>query len=168
MDLMLYQNQLGDDHKVDDLIYQAQKWFKDLDPWSVHMEIGDKDRMFSSSGRGGLFAGHGLWPGVGTRFEDRSIIDPEKWEIYPMDVTEVEEAGVFRWFETQIGKRYDWTGIIGQPLPGNIQLGWMWYCSEVGHRGVWKYCKEKPIPEMKKIRPGQVVEIYKKAGLIAA
>ena len=168
MDLMLYQNQLGDDHKFDDWIYQAQKRFKDPDPWSVHMELGDKTKMFSSSGRGGLFAGHGLWPGVGTRFADRTIIDPEKWKIYPMNITEVEELAIWHWFLTQRLKRYDWTGIIGQPFPGNIQLFWMWYCSEVCHRAIWMFCREKPIPEMRKIRPGQVVEIYKKAGLIAA
>lgn len=166
MDLMLKKNQPGDKHPHESLIQKFQEWKGDPDPQHIHMELANKDKMFSSSGHGGIFSGHGLWPGEGTRFKNRSIIEPGKWDIYPMNITQVEEVAIMRWFKKQLGRWYDWTGIIGQPFPGNIQLGWMWYCSEITHRAVYKFCHEKPIPEMKKIRPGQVKAIYQKAGLI--
>jgi hypothetical protein len=167
MELLRYQNQPNDSHKFDDLIFKFQEWKKDPDPETTHIELGFSDgSMFSSSGRGGFFAGHGFLPGVGTRFEDSSIIDPGKWRIDRINCTQVEEVAIMRWCKKQLYKAYDWIGIVGQPLPGNIQLGWMWYCSEVTHRACWKYLREVDLPEMKKIRPGQVAEIYKKAGLI--
>jgi len=167
MDLMLFQNQPNDGHKFDNIIYQAQKRFGDPDPESVHVELRNTGgSMFSSSGRGGLFSGHGLWPGVGTRFEDSSIINPEKWKIYPMDVTQVEEVAIFRWCRKKLGRAYDWLGIIGQPLPGNIQFDIMWYCSEICYKACHKFLREANLPKMPKIRPGQVKAIYQKAGII--
>ncbi len=166
MDLLLKQNQPGDKYYFESAIQRFQEWKGDPDPDSIHIELASDKWMFSSSGRGGIFAGHGLWPGEGTRVKDRYIIEPKKWDIYHLNITEVEENATWNWCLDQVGKAYDWTGIIGQPFPGNIQLGWMWYCSEITHRAVYLFCKEKPIPEMKKIRPGQVKEIYEKAGLI--
>ncbi len=166
MQAALFQVQLDDDHHFDDVIYKFQKKMDDPDPESVHFELLFEDgAMFSSSGRGGLFAGWGLWPGVGTRWIHSNELDPIKWKVYHLNFSKQEEAKLRRNCERRKPMRYDWLGIIGQPLPGNIQWPWAGYCSEVGNDEI---CRVKPILHKKKIRPGEIVSWYQAEGLIDA
>ena len=165
MKLAQFQVQLNDDHKFDDTIFKFQKHIGDPDPESIHTELlFDDGKMFSSSGRGGFFAGHGLWPGVGTRFIDCSSIEPHKWKMYPLIISEVDESLIRASCEVLKPMAYDWLGIIGQPLPFNIQLGFMAYCSEIVNERICAIKKE--IKNKRKIRPGEIVDWYKKIGLI--
>jgi len=137
----------------------------DPDPESVHTEILFSDRkMFSSSGRGGLFAGHGLWPGIGTRFINFSDIEPDKWKFYPLLISEADENAIHHNCDIMQKMAYDWPGIVGQPLPFNIQLWFMAYCSEIVND---KICEVRTdILHKRKIRPGEIVDWYAGQGLI--
>ena len=50
MDLMLKINQPGDKYYFESAIQRFQEWKKDPDPQHIHIELADKDEMFSSSG----------------------------------------------------------------------------------------------------------------------
>lgn len=168
----LFQDQPDDGYGFDDKIMRFQWRMKDPDPKSIHFEWFDikKQRMFSSSGRGGLFSGHGLWPGVGTRFERIDRIDPEKWKLFATNITELEATLMFGEAEELIGRPYDWLGIIGQRSRFNLQFNFADYCSEVCHRIGYSCIAKRPeaerLPYMPKIRPGQMVKIYREAKII--
>ncbi len=156
---VLFKNQPNDKHHFESLIYNYQR-FKGLpNPEHIHMELDFGVEMFSSTGRGK----HGIWPGKGTRFAP-SIRDAGKWNEYPLLITKKKEIELYNECQKLVGKWYDWLGIIGQPLPFNIQLDWMYYCSEACQTAL---ARCKVIHEIKKILPGEVVEIYRKAGIIA-
>ncbi len=170
--LMMYQNQPNDSHRFDDWIKTFQERMKDPDPQSTHVEWGfvQQRMMFSSSGRGGLFSGHGLIPGVGTRFEDMSRIDPEKWKLFATNITELEATLMFNEAEELVGRLYDWLGILGHALPWNIQFNWADYCSEVcqriGHSCIRQRPEAERLIDLKKIRPGQMVKVYQNANIL--
>lgn len=148
----------------ENVIYKYQKLAKDPRPEEIHTEwlFGD-GKMFSSSGRGGLFAGHGLWPGIGTRYINYSRIELPKWKIYRTNISEKEEKQIRANCDRILGLRYDWLGIIGQPL--SIQAWWMWYCSEsINHTAAL----EKIAEPNNRIRPGQIIESFENQGIIAA
>lgn len=157
--LAAFKNQPNDKHHFDGLIYKYQKFRNLPNPEHVHVEWDFGEEMFSSTGRGR----RGIWPGEGVRFTE-SIRDAGKWDIYPLIITPQQEIELYDACQELVGKWYDWFGIIGQPLPGNIQLGWMWYCSEVIHNRAAKIGIIAPKP---KILPGETLSIYQKAGLIA-
>ena len=164
MKLAQFQRQKDDGHKFDDRIYQYQKLVGDPDPESVHTELLFSDgAMFSSSGRGGLFAGHGLWPGIGTRFISINDIEIAKWQMYELMISRADEEFIRHGCEILQPMAYDWLGIVGQPFPGNLQLPWMAYCSEISNERV---CDVVDIENKKKIRPGEIVDWYKSQGLI--
>lgn len=167
MKLAQFKVQLYDKHKYDNVIYKFQKRLGDPDPESIHTELlFDDGAMFSSSGRGGFFSGHGLWPGIGTRFIDYKDIEPEKWRLYHLDIPPETESLIRASCEVLKPRAYDWLGIIGQPLPFNIQLGWMAYCSEICNERICDFLPN--IEKQKKIRPGEIVAWYKKQGIISA
>ncbi len=156
---------MHDKHRFDNVIYKYQKRSSDPDPKSIHAELLFWDgAMYSSSGRGGLFAGHGLWPGVGTRFIKYSDIEPHKWRFHNLDITEQEEDRIRFNCEDQKSMRYDWLGIIGQPLPFNVQSPWAAYCSEKCNDEICKVVKR--IMHKRKMRPSEIVKWYKAEGLI--
>ena len=165
MQIAQFINQPGDKYTFENTIQKYQEKAGDPRPEEIHTELLFSDRaMFSSSGRGGLFAGYGLWPGIGTRFIKFDDIEPDKWRFYPLLISATDEAGIRHDCESMKPKPYDWLGIIGQPVPGNIQLSWADYCSEVGNE---KICNQMPQVERKpKIRPGQIIDWYIKQGLI--
>lgn len=160
VNLVAFKNQLDDKHHFESLIYNYQRFKKLPNPEHIHIEWDFGETMFSSSGRGW----RGIVPGVGTRFVP-SIRDAGKWDTYPLLITPEKEIELYDSCQEIVGSFYDWLGIIGQPLPGNIQLGWMWYCSEACHS---RLAKIGVIEPKGKILPGEVVEIYRKAGLIKA
>ena len=86
-----------------------------------HVEIRFSDGMcFSSSGRDG-----------GVRFKQINIA-PANWDIVHLSVLPVQEEAVIRaWCQTQVGKLYDWKGILCFFFPGDIQNNNKWYCSEI-------------------------------------
>ena len=156
--LMLFKVQLHDDHHFDNIIYHFQKWRKDPRPENVHAELGfDDGRMFSASGRGGFF-------GTGTRFADSNAIDLDKWDIRIIQCTKTEEDAVRASCERLVGKGYDWLGILGMGLPGALQLGSHWYCSEVCNHVL---AENGLVKASKKIRPSQMLDSYIGQGLIA-
>jgi hypothetical protein len=164
MKLALFQRQ-DDDHKFDDVIWKFQKKMKDPDPESVHMELlFDDGAMFSSSGRGGMFAGHGLWPGIGTRFIHINDIEANKWKFYDLNITAEQEKRIRINCEKRKPMRYDWLGIIGQPLPFNLHSPWAAYCSEVGNDEICKVMTE--VWYRPKLRPGEVLAHYQGQELI--
>jgi len=165
MELGLFQNQPGDKYKFDDLTCWYQKRSGDPDPESIHGELIFRDgAMYSSSGRGGLFAGHGLWPGVGTRFIHLRDIEPHKWKRYPLLISRKKEDQIREDCESQKPLAYDWLGILGQPLPGNIQWPWAVYCTETCND---KICHRiKTILYKPKMRPGEILDWYRAEGLI--
>ena len=158
--LVAFKRQVDGKYRFDDLIYNYQRFRKLPNPEHIHVEWDFGETMFSSTARGK----NGIWPGKGTRFAP-SIRDAGKWDTYPLLIAPEKETELYDSCMEIVGKKYDWTGIIGQPLPGNIQLGWMWYCSEVLHNRAAKVGIIQPEP--KKILPSEMLEIYRKAGIIA-
>lgn len=162
--LMLKIVQLDDKYKFSHSIYRHQKRCGDPNPEHIHAELGKDGQMFSSSGRGGGILGEGI------RFKPIDI-DFEKWDIYPLLITKEQEDGLWGYFHKLMRKRkfsiffgwYDWLGIIGMPLPGNIQLGFWYYCIEILNCGLRAL---NIFNFNRKQRPGQTYEAYKKAGLI--
>jgi hypothetical protein len=84
-----------------------------------HVELVFSDgRFFSSSGEDG-----------GVRF--RGVVpDASHWTMFELPVTAVEEAVLRAWCATEIGKKYDWTGVIGFVFPTHCGQG-RWFCSEI-------------------------------------
>ena len=126
--LACYQAQFNNKHKFDDIIFEHQQ--DTAYPHTVHVEWLFDKLLYSSSGRGGLFSGHGLWPGVGTRFIRLADIDPEKWNIHECQATDEQIKTLYDICQARVGKPYDWPGVIGKPLPLNIQFDWAVYCNE--------------------------------------
>ncbi len=172
IELLLYQVQMGDKHKFDNIIWRFQEHKKDPDPESIHVEfrfIGSQfgvraGQMFSSSGRGGFL-------GKGTRFVSGDI-DDEKWKTYHLILTAEEELRVFGECVKLCGKWYDWLGIIGMVIPKRVRKYipkfirfFMFWCSEVLNYALFRTGVANDNPE---IRPGQMVESYRDQGLIKA
>ena len=156
--LVAFKNQPNDGRNFENLTQQFQEWRKLPNPEHIHIEWDFGTEMFSSTGRGW----NGLWPGKGTRFTE-SIRDAGKWDEYKLLITPKQEIELYDSCQEIVGSFYDWLGIIGVGLPGNIQLDWMYYCSEAIHN---RAAKIGIIEAKPKILPGEVVEIYRKAGLI--
>lgn len=87
-----------------------------------HCEVIFSDGIwFSSSPRDG-----------GVRY--KYIVEaPDTWDILTLDVPLQAELMVRDWCTKQVGKKYDWVGVLlGQLLHmGYIQDPHRWYCSEI-------------------------------------
>ncbi len=66
--------------------------------------------------------------------------DPKKWDIYRVKgFSQQDEEKVIAWCETQVGKKYDWRGIVQYIFPHiRNKTGDMhkWYCSEFCQRAI--------------------------------
>ena len=88
-------------------------------PYS-HCELLFSDGVcFSSSPRDG-----------GVRFKTFEIL-PTHWDT--KEVLTDKEEEIKKWCETQVGKKYDWLGVVGLSL---LHMPWVqdkkqWYCSEI-------------------------------------
>ena len=114
-----------------------------------HVEIRFSDGMcFSSSSRDG-----------GTRFKQIEL-NPLNWDIVPLSfVTKEQENEVRMWCESQLGKAYDWRGILCFYLPGDIRDRSKWYCSDVCACAL----REAAILNLPlKVSPSQMYKIVKK------
>ena len=172
--LARYQVQF-DKHKFEKIIFEHQQHTPD--PFTTHVEwifYLDKVVLYSSSGRGGLFSGHGLWPGVGTRFINFSDIEPHKWKIHDCQATDDEIKTLYDICAARLGKPYDWLGVIGKALPLNIQLDKAVYCNEellITGAMIFKTLKEylqetNQDPARPKTLPGETLQILKNSGVI--
>jgi hypothetical protein len=151
--LALYKRQ-KDKHYFDDVIWQFQKLCKDPDPQYIHVELDFGSDMFSSSGRR---------VDNGTRFVSTRDLDVEKWDFFELNIQPDREKDVRATCHYYTDLGYDYFGIIGMALPGCLQLDTHWYCSEV----VNHILAECHLVEVNgKIRPGQILDSYRKQGLI--
>lgn len=86
--------------------------------WS-HVGIIDGDHVIEA-----------VWTdGVRYRRLDSLMEDRPEHEI--LDVTLPNEAEALQWVRQQIGKPYDFTGVIGLGFGRNWQESSRWYCSEL-------------------------------------
>ena len=114
MDLMFYNAKHGN------WADKAVSWWT-WGPYS-HTEIRFPDgQCFSASPREKL-----------VRFKKINVI-PEHWNIISLPLEEI--PGVREWCETQVGKKYDWLGILGFAFFKEYDAGMnhpnAWYCSEI-------------------------------------
>ena len=95
-------------------------------PYS-HVELMFSDGMcFSSSPRDG-----------GTRFK-KIQIDPVHWTA--LDFPTDKEDCIRKWCEKQVGKPYDWLGILGLAIDAPIiDDNKIWYCSKVCTAAIDQY-----------------------------
>jgi hypothetical protein len=66
-----------------------------------------------------------------------SGFNPQKWDIVP-----VSSEKDLQWLEKQVGKKYDYLGILGFFFFAAQRTSW-WYCSELA--AVFTGIKERPI-----------------------
>ena len=106
-----------------------------------HSEIQFSDGIcFSSSSRDG-----------GVRFK-RIDINPDRWSS--VDIPIKDEAALITWCKTQVGRKYDWRGILGfgiMPFRDNLQNRKKWYCSEICAEVIRRSGEHTMLP--KKISP---------------
>jgi uncharacterized protein YycO len=58
--------------------------------------------------------------------------DPEKWDFVELILDEFDENKVRRWCNKQVGKRYDWLGILlCQIIPIGVDESDWYFCSEI-------------------------------------
>jgi hypothetical protein len=152
--LALFKVQLHDSHKFDNIIYGFQKLCKDPNPEYVHVELDFGVDMFSSSGRR---------KNSGVRFVTTKGLDLHKWDFFDLKIAPKLEKAVRQQCHFYTGLKYDYLAILGMALPGCLQLGTHWYCSEICNHVL----AECGIVEVnKKIRPSQMLESYRKQGII--
>lgn len=85
-----------------------------------HVELVFSDgTWFSSSARDG-----------GVRFK-RIDPDPAHWTIFPARITGAHEHAVRCWATTQLGRKYDYPGVLGFVLPALRLSRRRWFCSEI-------------------------------------
>ena len=88
-------------------------------PYS-HVEMVFGDLWYSSSPRDG---------GVRLKLIDPS---PEHWDFVDLDVIPKKREEMRKFLISQLGKKYDWTGILlSQILPLDAQDPNRWFCSEI-------------------------------------
>ncbi len=174
--LARYQVQF-DKHRFENIIFEHQQ--DTPDPHTTHVEwifyLNDRTVLYSSSGRGGFFSGHGLWPGVGTRFINLSDIEPRKWKIDECQATDDQIQTLYDICLARIGKPYDWLGVIGKALPFNIQLDQAVYCNEeilITGAMIFEKLREylKSIgqnPIRPKTLPGETLHILKNSAIMS-
>jgi hypothetical protein len=65
----------------------------------------------------------------GTRFKWIDL-DPNRWVLIDVPATDDEEAAVHAWCIGQLGKGYDWRGVLGMILPCRADEKTRLFCSE--------------------------------------
>ena len=108
-----------------------------------HSEIGWKMIDVLGDGKDGylFFSAASRMGGEGTKAGTRFIMaselfdHPERWDIYERDVNQSDVIDSFNRCWQEVGKPYDWFGVLlGFVSPG-ILASWLgrktWYCSEV-------------------------------------
>ena len=66
--------------------------------------------------------------------------NPDKWDIFEVKgISEDDEEKIAKWCDSQVGKKYDWRGILQYAWPfvrnkdGDLDK---WYCSEFCQRAI--------------------------------
>lgn len=114
-------------------------------PLYSHAEIGFEDR----NGNFKLFSAapdHTISgePEVRTAREDEIIVHPEDWDIYEESVDAQDALQMELRAARHLGRKYDWTGIIGfLPFGWNLEDPEKNYCSELCH--IVRFDKRKRI-----------------------
>ena len=63
----------------------------------------------------------------GVRYKLIEDIGGDHWELFNVELDAVREGNVRRWCDGQVGKKYDWVGLVCSLLAHNDK----WFCSEV-------------------------------------
>ncbi len=76
-----------------------------------------------------------------------------EFSVYSVEVTEKQKEKIFEFAESQIGKPYDWLGILGFVLFNpNIESKNRWFCSEL----VFAAFKKAGVELLKNTHPSEV------------
>jgi len=116
-----------------------------------------RGRCFSSTTRGGC---------KGVRFEDAEVIlrNPERWDV--TDDIEVADELVVKYMPNivaQVGKLYDFSGVMGFMIPGSKEDPTKWYCSEICE---WVLCLFGLMNKIHRpISPRRLSKFIKKLGI---
>ena len=90
-----------------------------------HTELVIDDLWYSSSPRDGEVRIKYITP------------KPGHWDFIEIDVTKEQKENMLNFFNSQIGKKYDFKGIfLSQVLPFNIQDPEKWFCSEIDSKAL--------------------------------
>ena len=81
--------------------------------------------------------------GVRYRQLDSLLLARPEHEILTIDLP--NEAGAIDWLRSQIGKPYDWTGVLGLGFNRNWQEESRWYCSELTASAAIKGGRPAPV-----------------------
>jgi hypothetical protein len=100
-------------------------WFDKITRWRTAGNFTHTEIVFSD----GISFSSSQWD-KGTRFKRIEYSDRSKWAL--IDVPLVNEADVRTWCESQIGKGYDWRGILKIFAAGTVKKddAERWWCSE--------------------------------------
>lgn len=74
----------------------------------------------------------------------RILLDPRKWELVDLPVSDEAAGEAFQWFAERDGLKYDYLGLFGfvwRPYSGSRRR---WFCSEalasaLGFRDAWRF-----------------------------
>lgn len=101
-------------------------WFDKITRWRTAGDFTHVELVFSD----GVSFSSSQWDG-GTRFKDIVYTDKEKWVM--VRVPGVNEVLIRKWCETQVGKKYDWKGLLKLMASGNAadKNPEDWYCSNI-------------------------------------
>lgn len=101
-------------------------WFDKITRWRTAGDFTHTEIVFSD----GMSFSSSQWD-KGTRFKRIEYSDPSKWAL--VDVPLVNEKDIRFWCEGQVGKGYDWRGILKIFATGAVKKddAERWWCSEV-------------------------------------
>jgi len=96
--------------------------------------------------------------------------NPDNWDIFdvlPEQPDINNEKRTFAYVITQLGKKYDWLGIIGSQLfPLKIDKANKWFCSEICHRSLCEGHYLIPRLQSEEVSPNKLYKILNSKDLL--
>lgn len=90
----------------------------------------------------------------GVRYRPRQQLLAEASAHEVRDVPVPDEAAALAWLQAQVGKRYDWTAIVGFVFRGRWADPDAWFCSELAEAAIEAGGLVRFRPEAWRITPG--------------
>lgn len=82
----------------------------------------------------------GAKPKGGVQIRDISTLESGKWCLTRPAITllDNQQEDIVNFLKSQVGKKYDWMGIMGFPMNRNIDNPNRWFCSEIAGKAFTK------------------------------
>ena len=127
-------------HSLSSLLIRALTWSR----WSHVSIVEDRDTVIDARLIGGVAR-----RSLEDLLRESSAVE---WRAVPV----ADEAAALAFALAQVGRRYDWTGIVGWPLRGGWAAADAWWCSELAAAAEVAGGLVRFRPEVWRITPGHL------------